>query len=233
MLLRVEGLSARYGAVPVLHEVDLEVAAGEAVALLGANGAGKTTTLRAISGLVRPSAGAVRVDGRLLSGRPPHEAVAAGVGHVPEGRRVFARMTVAENLAMGAYVRGRPDPADLARVHALFPVLAERSGQLAGTLSGGEQQMLALGRALMGRPRLLLLDEPSLGLAPQVVETVLAAVTSLVADGTAVLLVEQDVGLALGDAAGAHVLATGRMVLSGRAADLRDDPRVAAAYLGA
>jgi branched-chain amino acid transport system ATP-binding protein len=233
VLLQVEGLSVRYGAVPVLHEVGLEVAEGEAVALLGANGAGKTTTLRAVSGLVRPSAGSVRLDGRLLSGRPPHEAVAAGVGHVPEGRRVFARMTVAENLAMGAYARGRPDPADLARVHALFPVLAERAGQDAGTLSGGEQQMLALGRALMGRPRLLLLDEPSLGLAPQVVETVLAAVGSLVADGTAVLLVEQDVGLALGLAGRAHVLATGRVVLSGRAADLRDDPRVAAAYLGA
>jgi branched-chain amino acid transport system ATP-binding protein len=232
VLLQVEGLSARYGAVPVLHQVDLDVDAGEAVALLGANGAGKTTTLRAVSGLVRPSAGTVRLGGRVLSGRPPHEAVAAGVGHVPEGRRLFARMTVAENLAMGAYARRRPDPADLARVHALFPVLQERAAQLAGTLSGGEQQMVALGRALMGRPRLLLLDEPALGRAPQVVETVLAAVTSLVADGTAVLLVEQDVGLALGVASRAHVLATGRVVLSGRSEDLRDDPRLAAAYLG-
>ncbi len=232
MLLEVEDLRVRYGAVEVLSGVVLSVAAGEVVALLGANGAGKTTTLRAVSGLVRPAGGDIRLDGRSLVGRGPHEVVAAGVGHVPEGRRVFARMSVRENLAMGAYGRARPGDADFARVHALFPVLAERAEQAAGTLSGGEQQMLALGRALMGRPRVLLLDEPSLGLAPQVVQTVFAVIEALQEDGTAVLIVEQDVGLALSVAARACVLATGRVVLSGAAADLRNDARVETAYLG-
>ena len=232
VLLEVEDLRVRYGAVEVLSGVGLSVAAGEVVALLGANGAGKTTTLRAVSGLVRPAGGDVRLDGRSLVGREPHQVVAAGVGHVPEGRRVFARMSVRENLAMGAYGRARPGAADVARVHALFPVLAERAEQPAGTLSGGEQQMLALGRALMGRPRVLLLDEPSLGLAPQVVQTVFAVITALREDGTGVLLVEQDVGLALSVAARACVLATGRVVLSGAAADLRGDARVESAYLG-
>ena len=232
VLLEVEDLRVRYGAVEVLTGVSVSVGPGEVVALLGANGAGKTTTLRAVSGLVRPAGGDVRLDGRSLVGRPPHEVVAAGIGHVPEGRRVFARMSVRENLAMGAYGHARPGAAEFARVHALFPVLAERSGQLAGTLSGGEQQMLALGRALMGRPRVLLLDEPSLGLAPQVVQTVFAVISALPSEGTAVLLVEQDVALALSVAARASVLATGRVALSGDAADLRDDARVEAAYLG-
>jgi branched-chain amino acid transport system ATP-binding protein len=232
VLLEVEDLRVRYGRSEVLSGVSLTVGAGEVVALLGANGAGKTTTLRAVSGLVRPSGGAVRLDGRLLSGRAPHDLVAAGVAHVPEGRRIFARMSVWENLAMGAYRRTGPTAADVDRVHALFPVLAARAEQAAGTLSGGEQQMLAIGRALMARPRVLLLDEPSLGLAPQVVQTVFAAVAALRQDGTAVLLVEQDVALALTVAARAHVLATGRVVLSGEAASLRDDARVEAAYLG-
>jgi branched-chain amino acid transport system ATP-binding protein len=232
VLLEVEDLRVRYGQVEVLSGLGVAVGAGEVVALLGANGAGKTTTLRAVSGLVRPAGGDVRLDGRSLVGRAPHEVVAAGVGHVPEGRRVFARMTVRENLAMGAYGRVRPGAADFARVHALFPVLAERAQQLAGTLSGGEQQMLALGRALMGRPRVLLLDEPSLGLAPQMVEVLYAVVAALPQDGTAVLLVEQDVALALSVASRACVLATGRLVLSGAAAELRDDARVEAAYLG-
>jgi branched-chain amino acid transport system ATP-binding protein len=235
VLLEVEDLSARYGDVEVLHAVSLSVAAGEVVALLGANGAGKTTTLRAVSGLVRASAGRVRVDGRVLAGTRPHAVVAAGVGHVPEGRRVFARMTARENLEMGAYSRGSADrdtAADLERVHSLFPVLAERSGQLAGTLSGGEQQMLAVGRALMGRPRLLLLDEPSMGLAPQVVETLFAVIGRVHEDGTAVLLVEQDAVLALTVAARAVVLENGRVVLTGSAADLRGAEGVAAAYLG-
>ena len=233
VLLEIDDLRVRYGVADVLSGISLTVGAGEVVALLGANGAGKTTSLRAVSGLVRPAAGAVRLDGMPLSGRAPHDVVAAGVGHVPEGRRVFARMTVRENLVMGAYGRGGPRSEDLDRVCTLFPVLAERIDQPAGTLSGGEQQMLAIGRALMGRPRVLLLDEPSLGLAPQVVETVYAVLAGLHAEGTAVLLVEQDVELALSVAARAYVLAAGRVVLSGDAADLRDDPRMEAAYLGA
>lgn len=232
VLLEVDDLCVRYGSVEVLRGISLTVDAGEVVALLGANGAGKTTTLRAVSGLVRPTAGVVRLDGRLLAGQSPHHIVAAGVAHVLEGRRVFARMSVRENLAMGAYRRGRVQAAEVERVHALFPVLAERADQAAGTLSGGEQQMLAVGRALMGRPRVLLLDEPSLGLAPQVVQTVFEVVAGLSDDGTAVLLVEQDVGLALSVAGRAYVLATGRVVLSGDAADLRGDSRVETAYLG-
>jgi branched-chain amino acid transport system ATP-binding protein len=232
VLLAVDDLYVRYGAAEVVHGLSLTVEAGEVVALLGANGAGKTTTLRAVSGLVRPSAGRVLVDGRVVSGAPPHAVVAAGVGHVPEGRRVFARMTVRENLEMGAYARGGARAADLARVTALFPVLAARSEQLAGTLSGGEQQMLAVARALMGRPRLLLLDEPSMGLAPQVVEELFAVLGGLSADGTAVLLVEQDVELALTVAARGVVLQSGRAVLAGSADELRRADAVAAAYLG-
>jgi branched-chain amino acid transport system ATP-binding protein len=176
VLLAVEDLVVRYGDAPVLHGVSLSVGAGEVVALLGANGAGKTTTLRAVSGLVRTVGRAGAARRRVVSGERPPTIVAAGVGHVPEGRRVFARMTVRENLEMGAYAREGPGADDLDRVHELFPVLAERSGQAAGTLSGGEQQMLAVGRALMGRPRLLLLDEPSMGLAPQVVEQLFAVI---------------------------------------------------------
>ena len=232
MRLDLEALRVRYGAQEAVSGVDLSVASGEVVGLLGANGAGKTTTLRAVSGLLRPSGGQIRLDDRRLDRLAPHEVVAAGVAHVPEGRRVFARMSVADNLEMGAYTDRRGARAAMERVLALLPVLAGRREQLAGTLSGGEQQLLALGRALMSSPRVLLLDEPSTGLAPKAVEAVLAVVRDLAADGVAVLLVEQDVEVALGTAGRAYVLETGRVVASGSAAQLREDPAVREAYLG-
>ncbi len=232
MRLQVEGLRVRYGAQEAVSGVELEVASGEVVALLGANGAGKTTTLRAVSGLLRPSAGEVRLDDLRLDRLAAHEVVAAGVAHVPEGRRVFGRMSVQDNLEVGAYTRSRELRTALDRVLALLPVLAARREQLAGTLSGGEQQLLALGRALMSAPRVLLLDEPSTGLAPQAVEAVLEVVAGLARDGVAVLLVEQDAEVALGLAARAYVLETGRVVAAGPASQLRDDPAVREAYLG-
>jgi branched-chain amino acid transport system ATP-binding protein len=232
MRLELEALRVRHGAHEAVSGVDLSVDAGEVVGLLGANGAGKTTTLRAVSGLLRPSGGQVRLDGRRLDRLAPHEVVAAGVAHVPEGRRVFSRMSVADNLEMGAYTDRRGAPAARERVLDRLPVLAERREQAAGTLSGGEQQLLALGRALMSSPRVLLLDEPSTGLAPQAVEAVLAGVRELAADGVAVLLVEQDVEVALGIASRAYVLETGRVVVSGSSAQLREDPGVREAYLG-
>ncbi len=229
MLLELDDVTVAYGRTPALRGVSLEVAAGEVVALLGANGAGKTTALRTVSGLLRPLRGDVRLDGRSLRGVPASARAGLGVGHVPEGRRVFARMTVRENLELGAYASGS---GPLSRVLELFPVLAERAGQAAGTLSGGEQQLLAVGRALMGRPRLLLLDEPSMGLAPRAVEAVFAGLAEVVAEGTTVLLVEQDVELALGLATRGYVLETGEVVLRGTAAELRGDARLQAAYLG-
>jgi branched-chain amino acid transport system ATP-binding protein len=232
MQLQVEGLRVRYGAQEVVSGIDLEVPSGEVVALLGANGAGKTTTLRAVSGLLPPSAGQVRLDDLRLDRLRAHEVVAAGVAHVPEGRRVFGRMSVQDNLEMGAYTRPKELRPALDRVLGLLPVLAARREQLAGTLSGGEQQLLALGRALMSAPRVLLLDEPSTGLAPQAVEAVLEVVAGLARDGVAVLLVEQDAEVALGLAARAYVLETGRVVASGPAARLRDDAAVREAYLG-
>lgn len=232
MRLEVDRLRVRHGAQEAVSGVDLTVGSGEVVGLLGANGAGKTTTLRAISGLLRPSGGEVRLDGRRLDGLAPHEVVARGVAHVPEGRRVFARMSVQDNLEMGAYTDRRGAAASLERVLQLLPLLADRRAQLAGTLSGGEQQLLALGRALMSSPGVLLLDEPSTGLAPQAVEAVLEVVIGLAAGGTAVLLVEQDAELALGLADRAYVLETGRVVASGPARALRDDPAVRQAYLG-
>ena len=232
MRLEVSGLRVRYGSAEAVSGIDLEVVAGEVVGLLGANGAGKTTTLRALSGLLRPSAGEVRLDGLRLDRLPAHEVVAAGVAHVPEGRRVFGRMSVDDNLDVGAYTAGRAARTTKQRVLELLPVLAERRDQLAGTLSGGEQQLLALGRALMSSPRLLLLDEPSTGLAPQAVEAVLDVVRDLVTEGTGVLLVEQDAEVALGLAARAYVLETGRVVAEGPAGQLRDDPVVREAYLG-
>ena len=232
MGLEVTGLEVRYGSSVAVSGLHLLVPEGTVVALLGANGAGKTTTLRTVSGLLRPAAGSVRVDGRRLDGRPPHEVVAAGVAHVPEGRRVFARMSVLDNLLVGAWTDRRGADAALTRVLERLPVLAERRDQLAGTLSGGEQQLLALGRALMSSPRVLLLDEPSTGLAPQAVERVTSLVRELAADGTAVLLVEQDVEVALATASSAVVLETGRVVASGTSQELRSDPAVLAAYLG-
>jgi branched-chain amino acid transport system ATP-binding protein len=207
---------------------------GELVCLIGANGAGKTSTLRAISGLLRPAAGRIVFDGREIHGREPADILKAGIAHCPEGRRVFPHLTVQENLEMGAYVRRdrRAIAADLQRVCAHFPILAERRRQLAGTLSGGEQQMLAIGRALMGRPRLILFDEPSLGLAPTVVERTFAIIADIRRGGATVLLVEQNAYVALRAADRGYVMETGRIVLEGRGADLLGNDHVRRAYLG-
>jgi branched-chain amino acid transport system ATP-binding protein len=233
-MLRLEGVRAAYGPVEALRGIDLEVRAGELVCLLGGNGAGKSTTLRAISGLVRPTAGRILFEDRALTGAEPAAVLAAGIAHCPEGRRVFPYLSVDENLAMGAYVRrDRHGVAqDLERVCAHFPILAERRRQAAGTLSGGEQQMLAIGRALMARPRLILFDEPSLGLAPTVVETTFAIIADIRRQGTTVLMVEQNAYLALQMADRGYVMETGRIVLSGSARDLMADDSVKRAYLG-
>ena len=232
-MLEVRGLSAGYAGVTVLWDIDLDVGAGEIVALVGANGAGKTTLLRAVSGMLPPRTGQVRVDGADVTGVPAERVARLGVAHVPEGRRLFPGLSVRENLLVGAHHRGRVDlSADLDRVFTLFPVLAERAGQVAGRLSGGEQQMCALGRGLMGRPRLLLIDELSLGLAPRLVDELLARLPGLAAEGTAIVLVEQDVEAALTVAARGYVLETGRVVASGPGSDLLADPRLREAYLG-
>ena len=233
-MLRLEGLRAGYGRVEVLRGLDLEVRAGELVCLLGANGAGKTSTLRAISGLLRPRGGRIVFDGAEINGREPASILRAGIAHCPEGRRVFPYMTVEENLAMGAFVRRDRGgvAADLERVCRHFPILADRRRQPAGTLSGGEQQMLAIGRALMARPRLILFDEPSLGLAPTTVETTFAAIADIRKSGTTVLMVEQNAYLALRMADRAYVMETGRVVLEGAARDLLDNDQVRRAYLG-
>ena len=231
-LLELQDVRVKYGAVEALKGITLEVAEGEIVTLLVANGAGKSTTLRAISGLLRPASGRILFDGRPLDTLPPHEVVGIGVGHVPEGRRVFPRMSVLENLEMGAY-RQKGGSADvLERVFELFPVLDERKGQDGGTLSGGEQQMLAIGRALMSRPRLLLLDEPSMGLAPLFVAKIFQIISAINADGTTVLLVEQNAAQALKLASRGYVLETGSIVMSDDAAALLSDDRVRKAYLG-
>jgi branched-chain amino acid transport system ATP-binding protein len=233
-MLRLEGVRAAYGPVEALRGIDLEVRAGELVCLLGGNGAGKSTTLRAISGLVRPTAGRILFEDRALTGAEPAAVLAAGIAHCPEGRRVFPYLSVDENLAMGAYVRrDRHGVAqDLERVCAHFPILAERRRQAAGTLSGGEQQMLAIGRALMARPKLILFDEPSLGLAPTVVETTFAIIADIRRQGTTVLMVEQNAYLALQMADRGYVMETGRIVLSGPARELMADENVKRAYLG-
>ena len=233
-MLRLEGVRAAYGPVEVLRGIDLEVRAGELVCLLGANGAGKSSTLRAISGLVRPTAGRIVFEDRAITGAEPAAVLAAGIAHCPEGRRVFPYLSVEENLAMGAYVRrDRAAVAqDLERVCAHFPILGERRGQAAGTLSGGEQQMLAIGRALMARPKLILFDEPSLGLAPTVVETTFAIIADICRQGTTVLMVEQNAYLALQMADRGYVMETGRIVLSGPARELMADDNVKRAYLG-
>ena len=233
-MLQISGLRAAYGPIEALRGIDLEVRAGELVCLLGANGAGKSTTLRAISGLLRPAGGRIVFDGQPIGGCEPAAILEAGIAHCPEGRRVFPYLTVEENLRMGAYVRRDRDgvAADLERVCAHFPVLAERRRQAAGTLSGGEQQMLAIGRALMARPRLILFDEPSLGLAPTVVETTFAIIADIRRQGTTVLMVEQNAYLALRMADRGYVLETGRIVLAGAARDLLSDDHVRRAYLG-
>ena len=232
-MLRVEDLDVYYGEIRALKGVALEVCRGEIVALLGNNGAGKTTTLRAVSGLLVPRRGRVALEGSSLVGVPPHDVVLRGIAHVPEGRRIFNRLTVRENLAMGAYLR-RDDgvDADLGRVYSLFPRLEERATQVAGTLSGGEQQMLAIGRALMARPRLLLLDEPSMGLAPVLVEQIFQTIDDINRQGTTILLVEQNASMALSIAHRGYVLETGVVVLSGTAAELADNAEVRRAYLG-
>jgi branched-chain amino acid transport system ATP-binding protein len=233
-VLEIAGLRAAYGPIEALRGVDLEVRAGELVCLLGANGAGKSTTLRTISGLLRPVAGRIAFEGRSIAGLPPATILEAGIAHCPEGRRVFPYLSVEENLLMGAYVRrdSAGIAADLERVCTHFPVLGERRGQAAGTLSGGEQQMLAIGRALMARPKLILFDEPSLGLAPTIVETTFAIIADIRRQGTTVLMVEQNAYLALRMADRAYVLETGRVVLAGAAADLMADDHVRRAYLG-
>ena len=233
-MLTLERVAARYGRVAALEDVTLAVGAGELVCLIGANGAGKTTTLKTISGLLRPVAGRILLDGAEIHGLSPREILRRGIAHCPEGRRVFPYMTVRENLEMGAYVRADAQAvaADLARVLSHFPILAERRRQSAGTLSGGEQQMLAIGRALMARPRLILFDEPSLGLAPTVVETVFGIIDGIRRDGTTVLMVEQNAYMALQLASRAYVMETGRITLEGPARELVNDPHVRQAYLG-
>jgi len=232
-MLEVEKLKVAYGGIEALRGIDFTVGEGEIVTLLGANGAGKTTTLRTISGLLRPRAGAVRFEGRDLHVMPPHELVALGIGHVPEGRRIFARMSVMENLQMGAYHRPRADIGpDIEHVFDLFPVLRERKEQPGGTLSGGEQQMLAIGRAMMSQPRLLLLDEPSMGLAPMIVARIFDIIREINEQGTTILLVEQNAAQALKLAGRGYVLETGEIVMSDDASTLLADDRVRAAYLG-
>jgi branched-chain amino acid transport system ATP-binding protein len=233
VLLEVRDLRVAYGQIEAVRGIGFAVEAGQVVALIGSNGAGKTTTLRTLSGLLRPASGEVRLDGERIDHLPAHEIVARGVAHAPEGRRLFARMTVRENLDLGAYRRRDAEiEADVANVFDLFPVLAERRAQAAGTLSGGEQQMVAIGRALMSRPRLLMLDEPSMGLSPLVMQTIFRTLGELKQRGTTLLLVEQNAQAALALADAGHVLETGRIVLSGSAADLLGDENVRKAYLG-
>jgi branched-chain amino acid transport system ATP-binding protein len=231
-LLRVEALEVRYGAIRALRGVDLEVRTGEIVALIGSNGAGKSTLMRAVSGLVRPSAGRIWLEGVDVTAHRPEAIVALGCSHVPEGRRIFANLSVLENLQMGAWTRRAGLGEGLERVLALFPRLGERLHQAGGTLSGGEQQMLAIGRALMAEPVLLLLDEPSLGLAPRLVQQIFEIAAEINAQGTTLLLVEQNARQALRVAHRAYVLETGVLALHGPAAELARDPRVREAYLG-
>jgi branched-chain amino acid transport system ATP-binding protein len=233
-MLRCEGLSARYGRVPVLNDVSLEVRTGELVALIGPNGAGKTTTLKVITSLLPPTAGTVTFQGSPLTGQDPADIVAGGVALVPQGRMIFQSLTVGENLRLGAYrVREAGTIAEReAFVLRVFPALATRLRQAGGTLSGGEQQMLAIGRALMSSPSLLILDEPSTGLAPTMVEAIFRTLLELHGQGTMVLLVEQNAQLALELASRAYVMESGTIVAEGRAADLKRDDRVMAAYLG-
>jgi len=233
-VLEVRDLDVHYGGIHALKGVSFSVEEGKIVTLIGANGAGKTTTLRAISGLLKPTRGTVTFCGRPIAGLPPHTIVARGLAHVPEGRGIFSNLTVDENLMLGSYLRH--DPAAVAkdreRALELFPRIRERLHQNAGTLSGGEQQMLAIARALLTRPKLLLLDEPSLGLAPQMVQLIFKIVKTIVAEGTTILLVEQNAHMALSIAASAHVLEVGTLVTSGPAAELARDDKIRKAYLG-
>jgi branched-chain amino acid transport system ATP-binding protein len=233
-VLALSGVSASYGSVPAVGDVSIEVGEGEAVGLLGANGAGKSTTLRAISGLVRLTSGTVSFLGTNIASLPPYKVAALGIAHVPEGRQVFPEMTVQENLEIGAYVpRAQAERSrTLELVFGIFPVLAERRKQLAGTMSGGEQQMLAVGRGLMLKPRLLMLDEPSLGLAPVMTDITFQKIQEIHAMGTAILLVEQNVSRALTLVQRAYVLESGKVIMHGTSAELANNKQVQAAYLG-
>jgi branched-chain amino acid transport system ATP-binding protein len=232
-VLVIEDLNVYYGEIHALKGVSMRLERGEIVALLGNNGAGKTTTLKTVSGLLRPRSGSVMLEGEPIHRLLPHEGVARGIAHAPEGRRIFNRLTVGENLEMGAYLRHDGDvQADMERVYALFPRLQERRLQVAGTLSGGEQQMLAIGRALMTRPRVLMLDEPSMGLAPVLVEQIFDTIAQINREGMTILLVEQNAAVALSVAHRGYVLETGRVILSGLAAELHEHPDVRRAYLG-
>ncbi len=233
-MLKVENINVSYGAIHAIYDVSLEVDDGEVVSLIGANGAGKTTTLHTITGLVKPTSGTITYNGQDLRKIAPHKIVSLGMAHVPEGRHVFTRMTVQENLEMGAY--SRKDAAETARnleqVYEYFPRLRERKGQLAGTLSGGEQQMVAMGRALMSEPKIVLMDEPSMGLSPLLVKEIFAIIKTLHEKGITVLLVEQNAKMALSIADRAYVLEAGHITMSGKASDLLHDDKVRKAYLG-
>ena len=233
-LLAVDGITAGYGAVTILRDLSLAVPEGSITALIGANGAGKTTLMRVIAGLLVPSAGTIRFVGNDVTQAPTHRRVAAGLALVPEGRQVFPYLSVADNLRLGAWAPGarKEEAATTARVHALFPRLDERRAQAAGSLSGGEQQMLAVGRGMMAKPRLLLLDEPTLGLAPQMARTIFDTVLRLRDDGMTILIAEQDVRTTLAIADHAYVIESGRIKKDGAAATLRDDPEIRSAYLG-
>jgi len=234
-MLEIKNLSVSYGAINALHGISLSVKPGSVVTLIGANGAGKTTTLKTISGLLKPKSGEIFYDGKNIAGLPPHQIVARGLSHVPEGRMIFANLTVLENLQLGAYLQ--TDKKDVRRelenAFNLFPRLKEREKQIAGTLSGGEQQMLAIGRALMSKPKLLLLDEPSLGLAPLLVKTIFEKIVEINRQqGLTILLVEQNANLALGISHFGYVLETGKIILQDDSAALRQNPQVRGAYLG-
>jgi len=232
-LLSVSNLEVAYGNIPALRGIDLSVNRGEIVTLIGANGAGKTTTLRTISGLLKPRTGEVTYDGRTITGIKPHVITAMGVSHVPEGRGIFANLTVNDNLELGAYLRkDKIKQSEYERIFTLFPVLKERIKQSAGTLSGGEQQMLAISRALMSKPQVLLLDEPSLGLAPQMVQTIFRVIKEINAEGTTILLVEQNAHMALVTAHRGYVMETGRIVLTDDTKALLSSDRIKKAYLG-
>ncbi len=233
-MLKLENVSVNYGAIEALTGISMHVEKGEVVTLIGANGAGKTTTLRTITGLLQPRAGSINFEGEEIGGRPTHRLVARGISMSPEGRGVFANLSVRENLQMGAYLRKdkKEIASDMERAFRMFPRLKEREAQKAGTLSGGEQQMLAIGRALMSRPSLLLLDEPSLGLAPLVVHTIFESIDEISNEGTTILLVEQNAHAALKHSDRAYVLETGRIVMEGPSSELAADPRIKEAYLG-
>jgi len=232
-ILSIRNLEVSYGTIPALHGIDLDVEKGEIVTLIGANGAGKTTTLRSISGLLKPRTGTIEFQGTPITGVKPHVITARGISHVPEGRGIFANLTVADNLELGAYLRkDKVQQSEYERVFSLFPVLKERMKQNAGTLSGGEQQMLAISRALMSKPTVLLLDEPSLGLAPQMVQTIFRVIKEINAEGTTILLVEQNAHMALVTAHRGYVMETGRIVLTDSTKALLASDRIKQAYLG-